>query len=98
MRAERALHFDGGRYRFFLRVDDGGRLWIDNGATPAIDEWHQQQPREYTYDVDLAYGTHTLKFEHYEDGGAASAELWWVPLTLYANADVNPDTKDPGHF
>ncbi|NLD72743.1 MAG: hypothetical protein GX649_08515, partial [Chloroflexi bacterium] len=39
-RFTRRVWFDPGTYQFVLTMDDYGRLFIDNMATPVIDAWH----------------------------------------------------------
>jgi hypothetical protein len=71
----RTWNFAAGHYRFHLAGDDGIRLWVDGNLI--IDQWHDQARAEYTADLDLTAGSHSLKVEYYENGGAASASLWW---------------------
>jgi len=70
--------FTAGRYRFHLVGDDGVRLYVD--GILVIDQWKNQNPTEYTYDLDLSAGSHSLKAEYYENGGDATARLWWVSM------------------
>jgi len=65
----------GGRYKFCVRTDDGVRLYID--GTRVINKWQDQGATTYCTDRDLARGFHEIKMEYYENGGFASAELWW---------------------
>ena len=74
----RSLGFEGGSYRFYVRVDDGARLWIDN--QPIIDQWHDSGPVTYVADVYLTQGTHTLRMDYYERIGWSVAQLRWERL------------------
>lgn len=74
----RTLNFTTGRYRFHLRGDDGLRLWVDNNQI--INQWKDQGRTEYTADINLAAGNHSLKVEYYENGGDANVALWWETL------------------
>jgi hypothetical protein len=71
----RSLDFDAGAYRFYARVDDGVRLWIDNNLV--IDQWHDSALTTYSADVNLSQGTHTVRMEYYERAGGALAQLAW---------------------
>jgi hypothetical protein len=76
----RNWNFAAGRYRFHLRGDDGIRLVVDGNSI--IDQWHDQGPTEYTRDIDLSGGSHSLKVEYYENSGGATVALWWDgPIT-----------------
>jgi hypothetical protein len=71
----RVASFDGGRYRFTVRVDDGARLFVDGALV--IDAWKDEPPTTYTVERDLAPGDHALRLEYYENAGGASVRLWW---------------------
>lgn len=77
----RTLSFEGGQYRFHSVVDDGVRLYVDGALV--IDSWRDGALRELTADRNLAPGTHSLRVEYYENGGAAQIALWWEKITLY---------------
>ncbi|MCC6179372.1 MAG: peptidoglycan DD-metalloendopeptidase family protein [Chloroflexi bacterium] len=76
-RAERTAQFNPGVHQFHIRVDDGGRLWVDNLLL--IDQWRDQGPTTYDASINLTAGLHTVKFEYYENGGGALAQVWWDP-------------------
>jgi hypothetical protein len=68
--------FAAGTYRFFTSTDDGVRLWVDNQLL--IDAWHNQAlPNARSGDIFLGQGLHHVLVEYYEDGGSASAHVWW---------------------
>jgi uncharacterized protein YraI len=73
-----------GTYRFYVHVDDGVRLWVDE--TILIDGWHDGL-NTYTADIYLADGTHSLRLECYEHTGNALAQLAWE------RPDSYPDWK-----
>jgi len=74
----RILSFEGGTYRFYARSDDGVRVWLDGGLI--IDEWHDASGTTYSAERSLTAGSHTLRVEYYENGGAARIEFWWERL------------------
>ena len=71
----------GGRYRFYMRADDGGRLWVDGNLI--IDQWHDSAPTTYTADVTLAAGNHQMRLEYYEHTGTALINVYWDFLAAY---------------
>jgi RHS repeat-associated protein len=75
-RFTRTLAFPAGTYRFTLTTDDGSRLWVDDQVV--IDAWWDQAPSTYTADVALAAGDHAVRYEFYENGGGATAQLSWA--------------------
>jgi len=74
-RWSRDLHFPAGNYRFYVRVDDGVRLWVDGNLV--VDQWRDSAPTTYSADVNLTDGAHSLRMEYYERGGGALAQLTW---------------------
>ena len=74
----RRLNFDGGNYRFYVRVDDGARLFIDN--QPVIDQWHDSGPVNYVIDTYLTPGEHAIRMDYYERIGWSIAQLRWDRL------------------
>jgi hypothetical protein len=75
----RDIEFAGGFYRFYLRVDDGGRLAIDNQYV--IDQWRPvgggSGPVTYTIDRYMTPGFHRMKVEFQEIVGGATVRFWW---------------------
>jgi len=80
-RWSRDLSFSAGSYRFYARVDDGVRLWIDGALL--IDQWHDSAPTTYSADVTLNEGAHSLRLEYFENSGSALAQLAWERLENY---------------
>ena len=68
------------RYTFFLRIDDGGRLWIDD--VQLIDQWRDQAATEYWAQVSLAPGLHDVRIEYYENQGGATCEFRWASPSI----------------
>ena len=75
VRWTRNLGLPAGMYRFTMRVDDGGRLWVNHHLL--VDKWQDQAPTAYTVDVYLPGGAVPVKMEYYENGGGAVAHLSW---------------------
>lgn len=63
-------------YRFYVVVDDGVRLWVNNRLI--IDRWIDQPPTEWSDTISLsANQRYDITMEFYENGGGAVAELSW---------------------
>lgn len=82
VRWSRAVQFAGGFYRFYLRVDDGGVLYVDGNAI--INQWRTaakpQAPTTYTVDIYLPPGSHSLSVEYQEIIGSATVRFWWEQI------------------
>ena len=74
----RNLGFEGGNYRFHVRVDDGLRLFVDNQII--IDQWHDSGPATYVAEVYLNPGAHALRVDYYERVGWSMCQLGWERL------------------
>jgi hypothetical protein len=71
-----------GKYRFYLRSDDGSKLWIDSRPVVNNDGCHGMRKREAT--TSLTPGDHPLRIEFFENGGGAGCEFQFK----------GPDTKN----
>ncbi len=81
VRWTRQMNFPTGTYRFFARVDDGVRLWIDGALL--INAWKLQSPTTYAADIFLTDGPHDIRMEYNELEGGAVAILSWERVDLY---------------
>jgi WD40 repeat protein len=70
LRAPRA-----GRYRLFLRSDDGVRLWLD--GKQLVNQWRRRMPETDRVEVELADRPHALQLEYFQDDGCALMSLRW---------------------
>jgi hypothetical protein len=68
------LYFTSGNYLFTTVTDDGVRLWIDGRLL--IDAWRPMRGARSAA-VSLEQGTHEVRMEYFERGGAATARLTW---------------------
>ncbi len=74
-----ALGFEAGTYRFYASCDDGVRIYVDGRLV--VDAWQNQKlPNTRSGDIALSTGQHTVVVEYYEEGGLASAHVWWNRL------------------
>lgn len=94
----REIELPAGQYEFSMRVDDGGRLYVDGALT--LDGWRPQGPTVYTARVTHPGGPMMLVMEYFEQTGHVVAELSWerigdLPAPISANA-VIVDDDDSG--
>jgi hypothetical protein len=76
------LGFETGTYRFYASCDDGVRIYVDGQLV--VNAWQNQKlPNTRTGDIALGAGQHTVAVEYYEEGGLASAHVWWNRLGAY---------------
>ena len=79
----RKLNFSAGTYRFYARVDDGVRLWVDGALL--MNQWRDSSPVTYVADVYLNEGSHDIRMEYYERTLGAVAMLSWERVDVYPN-------------
>lgn len=66
-----------GEYTFYLKTDDGSRLWIDGRLV--VDNWgHHGDEETKTGIAKLSVGMHVVRVDYYEEDGSASAKLEWA--------------------
>jgi hypothetical protein len=71
----RTVRFEEGTYRFYVWVDDGVRLWVDDRLL--IDAWYDHSLHELTENVALQTGEHDIRLEFYEHLFKAQVSLGW---------------------
>ncbi len=64
-----------GDYRFMVTVDDGIRLFIDGVAV--IESWRGQPPADYSGNIKLNKGSHTIKIDYFQDTMGVTLKLFW---------------------
>lgn len=74
----RRPYLECGRYRFHVFADDGVRMWVDDALR--LDEW-RDQVAGFAFDLDMSEGRHTLRVDHYENGGSAAIRVNWEKLS-----------------
>lgn len=75
----RTVWLEAGTYRFRLGGDDGVRLWVNN--TEVVKGWKVQGFTEYSADVTLGTGNHTLRVEYFDATEHAAVRLTWERLS-----------------
>ncbi|MBN1875687.1 MAG: hypothetical protein JXA33_15790 [Anaerolineae bacterium] len=79
VRWTRTLGLEAGTYRFYTSVDDGIVISVDYQTV--VDAWYKQKlPNTHSGDITLSAGEHTIRVEYFEEGGEASAHVWWNKL------------------
>ena len=64
-------------YTFYVRADDGFRLWVDNQLI--VSNWMNTSAVELSGQIALAAGQwYDLKLEYYENTGDASVQFSWA--------------------
>jgi subtilisin len=96
VRWTRKLILTNGTYRFSVTGDDGVRLYID-GVEPKVNEWRDQPPTSYNYDIPLDSGPHEIKLEYYQAGGPAQVRLIWRPYSSACDQGVS-DRRWKGEY
>ncbi|MEE8390973.1 MAG: PA14 domain-containing protein [Anaerolineae bacterium] len=76
------FHFDEGTYRFYTKVDDGVRVYVDSELV--IDSWRDGGFRLYTKDRDLTAGDHIIQVEYYDRIQVARIYFWWKTVSTIA--------------
>jgi hypothetical protein len=84
----RTVTLDEGIHRFFARADDGVRLWVDE--SPVIDHWVDGGAEDYTGDLFVTSGEHSIRVEFYENGGLAVIRVWWERLEATPTPTATP--------
>ncbi|MFQ6102101.1 MAG: PA14 domain-containing protein [Anaerolineae bacterium] len=70
--------FAEGDYRFYAKVDDGVRVYVDDERI--VNGWRDGGLRLYTADRALTAGEHTIKVEYYDRIQVARVYFWWKQL------------------
>jgi LysM repeat protein len=87
------FHFDEGTYRFYARVDDGVRVYLDGELI--INGWRDGGLRTYTADRALAAGDHALQVDYYDRVEVARIYFWCKKLSGPAPTPVPGPTAVP---
>lgn len=74
----RGLSLLFGTYRFWVRADDGVRIWLD--GTPIVDAWYDGVKEFSTIVEGISAGYHTLRIEYYDRVDRAFVRVWWEYL------------------
>jgi len=97
VRWTRTFYFSGGTYRFYARVDDGVRVWVDGALV--IDQWHDGSLQTFSATRTLTPGNHSLQVEYYDKIQVAAAYFWWERVgeeEEEPTPTAEPTTPPPG--
>jgi hypothetical protein len=70
------VNFNAGIYTFYVRSDDGARVYVD--GTKIIDTWYPHGMLTATADRTLTAGSHSIVVDFFEGTGGAAIDFWWV--------------------
>ena len=76
-----AFYLPTGTYRFYVKADDGVRVWVNGDLV--IDEWHSATGRTYSTEKRLDAGSHLVRIEYYEATQVASLRFWYEGAGSY---------------
>lgn len=81
------------KIRFGIRRDDGAKLWLGDGATPALDAWTTSSPTTTWMPSYTTYDMAAMRFrlEYFERAGVAVSELWYQVEGEAEQSQVPPD-------
>jgi hypothetical protein len=65
-----------GNYVFYLTVDDGAKLFIDDAVV--IDEWSDHDNANFEKSLYLSAGTHSIRLDYYNHHDKAILKLRWA--------------------
>ena len=83
--------FVAGTLSIRTRTDDGVRVFVDDAAV--IDKWIDEGATEYTADVPVTAGSHTVKVEYYEHAAGAVAQVSYVAPTATVQGPTCPSDQ-----
>ncbi|HIE38652.1 MAG TPA: hypothetical protein EYH30_10605, partial [Anaerolineales bacterium] len=90
VRWTRTAYFSGGTYRFYARVDDGVRVWVDEILL--IDQWRDGAVRTFSADITLGTGNHEVRVEYYDRIQVARLNFWWELLVVPTETPTPTET------
>lgn len=72
---------ESGRYTFYVKSDDGARVWIDGELV--FDYWIAQSATERSFEMDMdAEKRYGIRVEYYEVNATASMRLSWESASI----------------
>jgi hypothetical protein len=89
-RYTRTVTLPCGRYRFYVHVDDGVRLWA--GQRLLLNEWREQLT-DFTPELDWDGGALPLKVEYFQRDGGAALAVNWQRISTAPCIDALPDLR-----
>jgi LysM repeat protein len=87
------FHFEEGTYRFYAKVDDGVRVYVDGERI--INGWRNGTLRRYTADRAMEASDHTITVEYYDYVQIARGHVWWEKIAGPTPTDTPTPTPEP---
>ena len=70
-----------GKYTFYVKSDDGARVWIDGELV--FDYWFAQSATERSFEINMDVGKrYAIRVEYYEVNATASMQLSWESASI----------------
>ena len=69
------VNFNAGTYAFYVRSDDGARVYVD--GVLLIDTWYPHGLLTATADRSMTAGSHYIEVEFFEATGGATIDFWF---------------------
>jgi hypothetical protein len=76
VRWTRTEEFEAGKYNFYVRADDGFRVYVD--GVQMLNQWHDSAGDDLFVASGTLSGEHTVVVEYYEHKGEAQMQFYWV--------------------
>jgi LysM repeat protein len=73
------FYFPDGTHRFYAKVDDGVRVYLDGAEI--ISGWQEGGLRTYSADRALTAGNHTIVVEYFDTVQVAAIYVWWAKIS-----------------
>ncbi len=78
VRWQGVVYFEAGTYRFFVRANEGVRLYVDGCLL--LNRWGPQGTTEYEATTPLSAGSHQIQLDYREVKGPAEIFLTWTKI------------------
>ncbi len=75
VRWEKIIALSPGDYRFFVRADDGVRVWLNDQLI--IDRWTNATDQTYSVNQSISVVNNIIRIEYFEEIGNAQIQFWW---------------------
>ena len=88
----RLVDFEADNYRFYLTVNDGARLWVNDRSL--INEWREGETREVSAEMIMAQGMNKIRVEFFKRADIGVIRLRWekapLPVTPTETQTLTP--------
>lgn len=78
VRWNKVIALSPGDYRFYVRADDGVRVWLNEQLI--INRWDNATDQTYTADQNISIVNNAIRIEYFENIGDAQIQFWWEKI------------------